>query len=607
MGEIIGGVIPGLAELGGAGIARNAISELVETKGAHGWLELGLGVASLVPGAMSVSAASKEVVAALRGGETLVSEAAITERIASKEIGVGAREIVQATNELPKDGLFARVVTQERAAQFLNNDANFGSRLSPELKDTVTFKKGETFVTAYDDISDLKTPNDFANRLTLMSDKNGTVFRDNANTVIVFKKSDAIAAATPIKPELRGYGNTGMGLTKNGAREWIIENDTLAGMQSKGLEIQGVFSVDKSGRRFEWNTVVKDGKTFWGTFNGSDEDNRIESVQQKQLYQLLHTRPENRIAQRNTEGDFEVLYKCPWCGQLWVYYEESTGHGEREIYRKISVEDAKADSIPTPNSNSSLVKNAAVVGIVGALGAAVVGTLVAPTQAATTATETAFPKTSSVLIPTGIPGILIQAHTLTNLEAPIVNAANHFVGKIQNLITNLPVVLATKEKIEIYEDNTATSIGSLMIASGVTTKVRIGMGLVTNTVSGDALDKQPPLTFDPKHPMVFINGVLTTNDYAKDEAIQIARKENISNIAIVRNNTHFVVGDFLQIIGQELGAQDITAIRARDAMRYSIQKYGVVYVEAHSQGAEIASASFTSSYAGGTIEGCIRR
>jgi hypothetical protein len=53
----------------------------------------------------------------------------------------------------------------------------------------------------------------------------------------------------------------------------------------------------------------------------------------------------------------------------------------------------------------------------------------------------------------------------------------------------------------------------------------------------------------------------------------------------VENNTHFfVLGDIFQIIVEEFGGHDAAVLRARDGMKEAIQKYGVVYLDAHSQG-----------------------
>ena len=143
------------------------------------------------------------------------------------------------------------------------------------------------------------------------------------------------------------------------------------------------------------------------------------------------------------------------------------------------------------------------------------------------------------------------------------------------------------------ETNTIDSMAEIQSAKGWGPKTRAVLGLVTSNISGDAWDGNRTLKFDPKRPTIFINGVFTTNKYALNEAGQIAEKKGISTVYVVTNNTHFVLGDIFQIVGHEFGARDISAIRARDAMRYSIQQYGCVYVWAHSQGTAIAKAALS--------------
>jgi hypothetical protein len=143
------------------------------------------------------------------------------------------------------------------------------------------------------------------------------------------------------------------------------------------------------------------------------------------------------------------------------------------------------------------------------------------------------------------------------------------------------------------EENTVQSLAAIQMADGWGPTTRAVVGLVTSNVSGDALDRQPSLTLDPKRPTVFINGIFTTNDYARNEVRQIAKEKGLTAVAVVRNNTHFILGDILQIVGHEFGAHDITAIRARNAMREAIQKHGIVYVESHSQGSASADGGIS--------------
>jgi hypothetical protein len=150
---------------------------------------------------------------------------------------------------------------------------------------------------------------------------------------------------------------------------------------------------------------------------------------------------------------------------------------------------------------------------------------------------------------------------------------------------------AAKEAVRDYKNNTEKSIEAFKEAPGFVGKVRTGMGLATSNLSFDIWDRQPDLEFDPKEPILLINGVFTNDRYAKKEAIALKDKYGLQSVARVENNTHFVIGDIFQILGEELGAQDITVIRARDAIKDVIQKYGSVSVRAFSQGSAITSAA----------------
>ncbi len=184
----------------------------------------------------------------------------------------------------------------------------------------------------------------------------------------------------------------------------------------------------------------------------------------------------------------------------------------------------------------------------------------------------------------------------------VVNSTNKAISWTEKTVENatnkaLDGIVSAGNSIQQFEQkletNNVQSLSAIIAADGWKSTTRATLGLVTSNISGDAWDRQPPLMLDPKKPTIFINGVFTMNEYAWNESIQIAGKNGLTAVAVVRNNTHFILGDILQIVGHELGAQDITAIRARDAMRESIQKYGIVDIDAHSQGSAIANAAFS--------------
>jgi hypothetical protein len=158
-------------------------------------------------------------------------------------------------------------------------------------------------------------------------------------------------------------------------------------------------------------------------------------------------------------------------------------------------------------------------------------------------------------------------------------------------------LVATGSSIQQFEqrleDNNVKSLAVIIAADGWKETARATVGLVTSNISGDAWDIQPPMELDPKRPTIFINGVGTKDRYAEKVVTAIRQREGISSASRIENNTHFVIGDFLQILGHELGAYDITAIRTRDGIRESIQKFGIANVEAHSQGTAISKAAFS--------------
>jgi hypothetical protein len=369
LGELMGGMLPGLAEFGGAGIVRHAISELKASGGEHGWLELGLGAVALVPGAMAATSLGKQAVVALRGGESLLREGATVDHLVSGEANIASRESTQIANELPKNGLFARVMSKNRASLFLNAGGEFGGKIDPELAKSITFKNGEAFVASYDEVAELKTPHDMAQRLTLTRDKAGQVLRTDADTVVVFQSKKQIPAATPVNPRLRGYGNTGSGRTAGNAREWVIENDTRVGLEAKGLKIQSVYTVDEFGRKFTWHSVVRDEKTFW-------EPSKVPSPINKLNLSNKMRSTDSSISDQKTilvKDSHQSNVKTSIVAQPVDSFGPTNGldQVDNPILRSTEKSLLKTPSgaIPTPSSSRALIKNAALVGVAGALGA----------------------------------------------------------------------------------------------------------------------------------------------------------------------------------------------------------------------------------------------
>lgn len=78
-------------------------------------------------------------------------------------------------------------------------------------------------------------------------------------------------------------------------------------------------------------------KDALGTFKGGRDENQIESKQQDELYEIIRGE-DNEIGKRKTERDYELLLRCPRCGQLWRTQEFERG-GSR--YWKVSETEAR--------------------------------------------------------------------------------------------------------------------------------------------------------------------------------------------------------------------------------------------------------------------------
>ncbi len=124
------------------------------------------------------------------------------------------------------------------------------------------------------------------------------------------------------------------------------------------------------------------------------------------------------------------------------------------------------------------------------------------------------------------------------------------------------------------------------------------MGLPFSLASGDIIDGDINTEYlrDSCGVLITINGVRTTDKDAGTLMRTASASPRFKGSQPVRvsNGTHFVVGDFIQVIGQELGAIDVTAVRAANTIRSAadaLKKNGCccarIQVFAHSQGTMI--------------------
>lgn len=132
------------------------------------------------------------------------------------------------------------------------------------------------------------------------------------------------------------------------------------------------------------------------------------------------------------------------------------------------------------------------------------------------------------------------------------------------------------------------------------TVVRGLMGLPVSVLSGDIFDKKNTKIITEFggncRVLITVNGIWNDTD-AADQILGRASKSpryRGAHAIRVQNGTHFKVGDIVQIVGHELGAIDITAVRlanqlsaAGAALKNAGCCCGSIEVLAHSQGAMV--------------------
>lgn len=125
------------------------------------------------------------------------------------------------------------------------------------------------------------------------------------------------------------------------------------------------------------------------------------------------------------------------------------------------------------------------------------------------------------------------------------------------------------------------------ILDAAITSAKVAAALPVSFLSGDFMEIQDLDRLAGKAPpgVVSFNGVNTDPDSAEEMRRAVTVQLGGRPALQVVNSTHFaVLGDVVQIIGQELGLIDITAIRGAAALRAAAAAPGPVRVVAHSQG-----------------------
>jgi len=131
-------------------------------------------------------------------------------------------------NALPENGLFARIMPREHAQRLVNGESGFSKTRLDEFGNDIS----EAFITKFDDIANIRGYENYAERLTLTKDVEGLIPRvlSPDDVIVKFRFQDDFAKGiqSPIDiNNMRGYGFEGIGKTKGGASEWIIDNNAV--------------------------------------------------------------------------------------------------------------------------------------------------------------------------------------------------------------------------------------------------------------------------------------------------------------------------------------------------------------------------------------------
>ncbi len=132
-------------------------------------------------------------------------------------------KVSKLNNPLPKNARYAKVVHRDGAIKIINKKQHLV--LNP--------KETEAFITALDEVKDIKGHKNVASKLSLFEDRHGTKLKNIDDHVILefdFKDNRADSIRSPIQyykkeKKVRKYGWVPGGRTKGGAREWLIDAD----------------------------------------------------------------------------------------------------------------------------------------------------------------------------------------------------------------------------------------------------------------------------------------------------------------------------------------------------------------------------------------------
>ncbi len=179
--------------------------------------------------------------------------------------------IAEMEKLLPKDGLMARGMRKWDAWRFLNDNQKF------------TKYGNDVFIAFREDLINLKNPAEIADGLQLFMDKEGTVLRDDVDTVIVFKykNPEVLAEKVSIPQEISGGRKYGFkeGLdVGTGRRQLIIDSKTYPEMQADSMEVVEVYTLTEKGEKNQWKPVAKPEGVYWEPLKEMSKTNKENST-----------------------------------------------------------------------------------------------------------------------------------------------------------------------------------------------------------------------------------------------------------------------------------------------------------------------------------------
>lgn len=131
------------------------------------------------------------------------------------------------------------------------------------------------------------------------------------------------------------------------------------------------------------------------------------------------------------------------------------------------------------------------------------------------------------------------------------------------------------------------SFAGYQILDKATDAAQVAAGLPISFLSGDFMDvqKSRTMTMNAGRKLVTFNGMFNDDSDAARMRDVTRRQFSVNDSVHVANRSSFHgIGDAIQILGNELGLIDITAIRGAAALRNASVTPGAINVVAHSQG-----------------------